>query len=491
MSSAIILLLVAVSGAFAHVCLLDPVQRGGFDISTPGANACFQPQGPCGKLPVENPSASLIAGSSYNVLFQQNLNHYNPGWQGTLDVSWGVGFNQNSDANFTIVTVVPDFWAHLQGSQTNFTVAVPVPATPCDHCVLRVRYVPNKPTEPIFHQCADVSIVAPTTQLGGRLYAVRQFDLFENPPYSALVEIDTQTGQSKHVAEIANFYFSQGLVAGDVLHQKVYFIGDDLQSLAQDIAADSLYAYDIASGKLGAPAKIYRPSGGQWNAIMATGGSTHPLLVVGQVPGTSPYNFIYQVRYLGPDGSVSAPISSTPQTDTFVNFLWASYDPALGLVYILGGDENSLVDQDATLYTVNVTAQTVTSSVLNGINFTLVSMHVVAGNPTLFALSPGETPASPISQTSWSLVSIDPATGVVSSVAEAFPWGRYAPYYGGSVYGWNEDYLFLHVFRQASGADDLAVVDQKGRPTLLTGLNRGVNGAVKLDNYIYVAPPSK
>lgn len=488
MAASAFVLLLAVSSAFAHVCLLDPVQRGGFDISTPGANACFWPQGPCGKAPVGSPTVTLVAGSSYNVLFQQNLNHYNPGWQGTLDVSWGNGFNQTSDSEFTIATVVPDYWAHFQAEQTNFTIAVPVPTTPCPHCTMRVRYVPNKPTEPIFHQCADVAIVAPSVKVGGRLFAVKSSDLFELPPYSSLVEVDTTTGQSKHVAEMYNFYVSQGLVAADIAKQQVYFIGDSFTALANDSAANTLYTFDLASGKLGAPTVISRPGGGQWNALLATGDATNSLVVVQQIPGSAAYTFSYQVRYLSANGAVSAPLGTTTATDTFVNFLWAAYDSSLGLVYILGGDENSLIDQDATLYTINLAQKTVTSSVLNGVQFTLVSLHVVPGTKTLFALSPGQTPDSPSAQTNWTLISVNPVTGTASAIAEAFPSGVYAPYYGGSVYGQNENNLFLHVFRQASGASDLTVVNQQGTAAVLTGLNRGVNGVVLLDNFIYVAP---
>ena len=44
-----------------------------------------------------------------------------------------------SDDNFTTLYVLPDYWAHLQAAQTNFSVAVLVPNIDCAHCVLRVR----------------------------------------------------------------------------------------------------------------------------------------------------------------------------------------------------------------------------------------------------------------------------------------------------------------------------------------------------------------
>lgn len=37
--------------------------------------------------------------------------------------------------------------------QTNLSVPIVMPNIDCAHCVLRVRYAPNKPTESVFHQC--------------------------------------------------------------------------------------------------------------------------------------------------------------------------------------------------------------------------------------------------------------------------------------------------------------------------------------------------
>jgi hypothetical protein len=57
-------------------------------------------------------------------------------------------------------------------TQTNFTVPVQVPNVDCEHCVLRLRYLSNNPTENdrgmIFYQCADVAVTkeaAPTKPL--------------------------------------------------------------------------------------------------------------------------------------------------------------------------------------------------------------------------------------------------------------------------------------------------------------------------------------
>lgn len=59
---------------------------------------------------------------------------------------------------------ITDWNAMNMITQTNFTIPVKVPNVDCDHCVLRVRYVSQNPTEdhggsPTFHQCADVKVV--------------------------------------------------------------------------------------------------------------------------------------------------------------------------------------------------------------------------------------------------------------------------------------------------------------------------------------------
>lgn len=49
-------------------------------------------------------------------------------------------------------------------TQTNFTLTIMVPNADCEHCVLRMRYLSNNPTENdrgmIFYQCSDVSVSA-------------------------------------------------------------------------------------------------------------------------------------------------------------------------------------------------------------------------------------------------------------------------------------------------------------------------------------------
>lgn len=55
----------------------SPPQRGGaFELTIPGQSICYLKKGPCGNIPPEEPRVTLIGGQQFNILFQQNLNHF-------------------------------------------------------------------------------------------------------------------------------------------------------------------------------------------------------------------------------------------------------------------------------------------------------------------------------------------------------------------------------------------------------------------------------
>ncbi|CAF2362343.1 unnamed protein product [Rotaria sp. Silwood2] len=91
--------LIIANGVHMHICLWSPMQRGEFDISTPGAHPCYRKIAPCGNINASSssPRTSLVAGGKYNVEFQQNLNHYYTGQPGTLDISFAVGLNPSEN----------------------------------------------------------------------------------------------------------------------------------------------------------------------------------------------------------------------------------------------------------------------------------------------------------------------------------------------------------------------------------------------------------
>lgn len=162
------LLLLLLVPALAHICILDPPQRGGLDVSDPGDNSCYRRTDYCGGVPAAAPTVSYYPGQYVNVVFQQNLNHWYPEKPGYFDLA--ISYNavsQPQNATWTTIAgPMTDFPAHDMVWQTNFTFYAKMPHTPCQHCVLRARYVSYNPdeidpannTDAIFYNCADIAI---------------------------------------------------------------------------------------------------------------------------------------------------------------------------------------------------------------------------------------------------------------------------------------------------------------------------------------------
>jgi len=145
----------------AHICMWSPPQRSGAQIQTPGESACYLKVGPCGNVASSTPGATLQGGKNFNILFQQNLNHYYIQNPGKLVADFANAADP-TEADFTELGSIHDYNAMNEITQTNFTLSVPIPNVDCEHCVLRMRYISNNPTENdrgmIFYQCADVKV---------------------------------------------------------------------------------------------------------------------------------------------------------------------------------------------------------------------------------------------------------------------------------------------------------------------------------------------
>ena len=144
----------------AHICMLHPNQRGGANVSTPGNPSCYNPGPGCGdvkRFPVGTPH-ELQGGAGLDVMLQQALNHYQPGNEGWIDISYATEPTPADDDAFTVIATIPDVYKHMQAQQTNYTVPVTIPDIDVPHGVLRVSYHSNKPTEPLeFRNCAGFS----------------------------------------------------------------------------------------------------------------------------------------------------------------------------------------------------------------------------------------------------------------------------------------------------------------------------------------------
>jgi hypothetical protein len=91
------------------------------------------------------------------------LNHFYIENPGKLVADFATNANP-VEADFSSLGLpVSDYNAMNEITQTNFSMKVVVPNVECDHCVVRLRYISQNPTENdrgmTFYQCADVKVV--------------------------------------------------------------------------------------------------------------------------------------------------------------------------------------------------------------------------------------------------------------------------------------------------------------------------------------------
>lgn len=258
--------------------------------------------------------------------------------------------------------------AHPPISQTNLSMPVFIPNEPCDACVLRVRYLPNKPTEVPFWACADVSVQASSAppSAGGLVgYAAAASPISR----SSLAVIAVSVGLDGLVLETGAV--PAGVQVVDAVPAAVggvvYSLGRNVSSAAAGAPAWMLVAAAASAQSISA-LPITLPAGepsppNQWTALVAlpaswTGGGS--LAVVG-ISGSGA-KFLYQVRLLDPATGAAGPVLCTSAAqDTFVNFMFAtsaaaSADGSLATFYMLAGDENSLTVLNAAIFTVTLAA---------------------------------------------------------------------------------------------------------------------------------------
>jgi len=361
---------------------------------------------------------------------------------------------------------------------------VMIPNIACPACTLQIKYHPNKPTEPIFHNCADVSFQMSTYDFPKRLFGFVSRDPSEEY-MSGLVEILPDgrlidTGFFIHSFKrqnLPNLFLTNGVITHFAPNNSLFFIGDTLAVFvnAQN-AANNLYSYDLDTETFNFVGTLKR-SGVQWAALLS---GTNMLYGVQQslVGG----NYVYTVSAITLTGIVTD-IATSHQDDTFVNFFWADIDVANSLIYVLGGDENSLYTLDATLYTFNLIFGTVHSVQVNNAAYTLSNFHVDPQTGNIYAVSPGL-----FNSVAWTIVQINPQTGAVTaktSIANSSLWPLY---YGGGVYKGLVGNQLFHTFKwRTTGATALTVLDiPSGGILYMTDIDLGINNRRVINSIIAV-----
>ncbi|KAL3858565.1 hypothetical protein ACJMK2_008883 [Sinanodonta woodiana] len=148
----IVTLFCLVAVCSAHLCLINPIQRGSeTGINKPGAADCLLLTAPCGGRSKDKAGVTLTGGQSFTVVFQKNLDHWIKATPGNFVISFGMEGGQLT----TLATVMDNG----EPSLTLYETVVTIPMMK-GNFILQVTYNPNNPQAPAhFYQCADVHVI--------------------------------------------------------------------------------------------------------------------------------------------------------------------------------------------------------------------------------------------------------------------------------------------------------------------------------------------
>ncbi|XP_067928604.1 uncharacterized protein [Watersipora subatra] len=147
-----LVLLCCTATVSAHICLLNPHQRGSMSgINKPAADDCILTTGPCGGRDMDS-YLVLKRESNYTVIFQKNLDHYTQATPGYFSIS----FSSDEGQTFEEAMKIPDMGEpslHLYIQE----VTLPKLAKGKPHNIMQVVYKTNNPAAPpAFYQCTDI-----------------------------------------------------------------------------------------------------------------------------------------------------------------------------------------------------------------------------------------------------------------------------------------------------------------------------------------------
>ncbi|XP_033641584.1 uncharacterized protein LOC117301664 [Asterias rubens] len=506
-STSVLLIGVVVSLVFqvtcAHICIISPRQRGPFDISHPASSTCIRHGAPCGGMPPETPTVKYIGGTTILVKFQQNLNHYEIGYPGYMDVA--LANNTSDDAHFDIVAVFGDMDEHAQSHQRNYTLPLTLPDIDCPHCVLRTRYIAHKPGETPFLQCSDITIQSsksaglvtediqsrsspsfinkllgtrskpsvdvPTTAPSATLYGFAWNA--EKSGGSMFVTVDTQTGVK---AKAGSMYFGlgSGIQYGtpSPVAQSNKFVLDQIVCYGREMPYLNLIEH--RNGGLDAtPNKIL------WiDMVVKEIAGEYELQLPEEIPIVSmvPYlrqvyltiqikeiesnkgNFVFQyatMTYVGKYELLH--VTKTPEP-LYVNFLSACLNYETKMHYMLIGNENSLQKLNARIYSFDVAKRNLTKiTEVDVSQYTIADIQVYEKTGELLSVSPGLFGDS---YPAYTLVTLNPMDGSIKKKYEVAPAGIFRQYYGGNVINIDQtNGVLYHVLQTESFKNIIATIN--------------------------------
>ncbi len=465
-----LLCLLVVETVHSHLCMLNPNQRGGFNITGGGNSACFRYKSPCGGQPMGAPQYTIQSGVPYPIQFQQNLNHFSIGHPGYLELSFSPKADPQLEADFTVLSAISDYYPYFQWTQTNFTkelVALLPKGFESEHSVIRVRYVPHKPSEPIFHQCADVRVVKPSQSglrrgSNSKSYAVGlQFPSVTSNTNCALEVIDTDSGKtvvhfdlpfalrggsspslSTHSGKASlmklhnQIQFQSllpsivGVIATTDKQDTVYYMATSASLANLDSVPNILVKVQL-NEQVGFPLVSYVPVSNlpssnshivwlEYNPKQPT-----KLVAVVLVPSTTDRTTTFQVQNLDiVTGQLSSDyVVRLPAESTFVDFLHATLDADNQILYMLRRDEDALpTELTQRLYAVDLNQATVLRDIpLNSSQFAFSSIQYSSSYNGLLTFSAGPAAITASTVPYLTQVLINPVSGGFTALSTFKP----------------------------------------------------------------------
>jgi hypothetical protein len=466
--------------ATAHICLIHPHQRGEMDISEAGSHTCLKQRSPCGGAVPDEHVTPFKAGPN-QILLQQNLNHYTIGNSGRIDIALSYLENPSKDEDFHVLDQISDYYAYRQWTRTNYSLTVNMPDIDCKHCVLRVRYLPNKPTEPTFHQCSDISITKtqldnnrPSNKLGN-IYALRYNKLTDDA--ATLVEIDPNSNTLtslgaldglivrgayhpntvlKSTAQInlvhnrrilANFKpnIANQIVTADPAKNIIFYV----MSQGTEQIPNHLIYFKAGKSPIYSIVEIKNLSEGQVITALNWDEKKQQLLALTFKPSGDEGAFQFQVNQLDIQTGTLTVLASLEPDDTFVDFLTTNFDPVNRILYILIRDENSDI-MGQKLFAANIETGKVSIAPLNTKQYVYSDFVFSQQHKALLTVSPGpvNVTGTSLDLNYFDLIKVNVTSGVQEAIYRMDDTKKYS-YYGGNVWnGYDQtNGAFFHVFR--------------------------------------------
>jgi len=378
-----------------------------------------------------------------------------------------------------------------------------VPNVTCAWCTLRVRYHPNKPTEPIFHNCADIAIVAALPpNLTGRIFTSLQRAPLDFVSQWAEIlpngQVVPQTGDAVIHADEPSLnpilYVANGVV-GSYLNGANWRMGFWNLAGVQKQFYKAMPPGQIVYHQPPATTSLVSSLGNLPNETFAFAGIVPVtgqlgVLLVLQLPANVSGKWHYKVYRSFPacaqDKTQCGPttlVFQTPPEDLYVNYFWSVYDLKRNTIYILSGHEDEPVKLHVRIYSFAIGSTAPQQVDIISPLWTFDHIHVEPSTGMLLSVSQGR-----LGESRWSLVATDPKTGKQTVRGTIADGAQYASRYGGGVYQGMSSLGVLHIFTNTiSDARTLVVLDPTtARTVYKTDIGLGVNSQALLQNVIFV-----